>query len=757
MSKFANIKEFDLEAFMISITYPPAGMTMNLARKIVNKERPEAGSLERETAILRKALEMLPIGINSTDMLAGNYGPDFAPEGLMEQIREADEEEYANSEEYKVYDEEERLVSGRYMLFGIYTPSHTCIDYETLIQKGLIHYQKRIQARLGQDIDPYAREYLEAMMFSIDTVVQYGRRFCRLAEERLAAFLDQEEKKRLERMVCALKKVPLEPAEDLFEALQSMWLMHTAIPTAERSWASVSFGRMDQYLLPYYEKWLADGHSREEALELLSAFFVLFDSYGDGSCALNLGPDFNQMSRLLIDVEKNVKLRSPIIAARMAKDTPDEIYDSFIDKELFQIGQPTFYGEEGCNAAMEYRGMTLEEGHSVNSCMGMVVVGKELADMWGCCVNMNLPLELAINNGKPLMGEFPPSLKAFTDQVAPEEPSSMDAIRRNYAKYVKAIVGYVAKQNAKRAAWVSCNRPNPLLSMVLEDCIHYGRDRAHAAFRALGDQARELFHGTEEEFYQYRSGRGAKYHNVTVLSMGFSHAADAMTCMEELVFHQGKYTLEDIRKAAAENYESKSGAAIGAELRRCAKYADGSDMADANARFVLNALADGCEEHYNGNIRYLPTTHTIDANVQFGNCVYGSMDSRQAGEPFGKNAGAVMYAIKNTPTDLCVSSASLPCQRFSGGMPIDIYVPENILTQKENRDKFRGLLRTYFAMGGMQVQVNSVNIDLLKKAYENPEEYPHVIVRKGGFSIYFTDMLREVQKDMIDRFEMETK
>lgn len=756
MKQFADIKEFDLEAFMISITYPPAGMTMNLARRLVAQERPGAGSLERETAILRKALELLPIGIYETDLIAGNYGPDFASQELMEQIAEADRDEYANSEEYKVHDEEERLASGRYMLFGIYTPSHTCIDYETLITKGLRHYRARIEQRLGEKIDRFAREYLEAMLFSIETVEQYAQRFRRLAEERLPQ-AEGDEKRRLQRMIAALAQVPMGPARDLFEALQSMWLLHTAVPTAERSWASVSFGRMDVYLLPFYEQWLQDGNTREEALELLSAFFVLFDSYGDGSCALNLGPDYNAMSKLLLDVEKRVRLRSPIIAARMAEDTPDEIYDLLIDKALFQIGQPTFYGEKGCNAAMEYRGMAPEEGHSVNSCMGMVVVGKELADMWGCCVNMNLPLELAVNGGKPLLGQFPKSLATFTDRVTPEEPTSMEAIRRNYARYVSAIVAYVARQNARRGAWVACNRPNPLLSMLLDDCIYYGRDRAHADFRALGDEARALFQGTEEEFLTYRSGRGVKYHNVTVLSMGFAHAADAMTCIEELVFRQGRYTLEDIKRAAAENYESREGQALAAELRRCSKYADGSDRADYNARFVLNALADGCEESYNGNIRYLPTTHTIDANVQFGNCVYASMDSRRAGEPFGKNAGAVMYAIKNTPTDLCVSSSSLPCQRFSGGMPIDIYVPENILGQKELRDKFRGLLRAYFAMGGMQVQVNSVSIDLLKQAYEHPEEHPHVIVRKGGFSIYFTDLLREVQRDMIERFEMETR
>jgi formate C-acetyltransferase len=208
--------------------------------------------------------------------------------------------------------------------------------------------------------------------------------------------------------------------------------------------------------------------------------------------------------------------------------------------------------------------------------------------------------------------------------------------------------------------------------------------------------------------------------------------------------------------AARANYDgSKDALKLYAALLRSPKYAAGDDRADANAAFVLNALADACEAERNGNIRYIPTCHTIDANAQFGQCVYASLDGRKDGEAFGKNAGAVMHALKNTPADLIRGAAKLPQERFSGGVPIDIYVPAAMLLTAENRKKFADLLRVYFAAGGMQVQVNSVNLELLKKAYEKPEEHPHVIVRKGGFSLYFTDMLREVQADMIARFERE--
>lgn len=751
---FEKIQKFSLEDFMKSITYPPQGMTTNLARKEILKEEPALGNPAREVEILRRALLLLPIGINETDTIAGNYGPQFADATLLKDIEEADSQEYGNSEEYKLHDEEEEIASGRYLLFGIYTPSHTCANYERVLKYGLKDYERRIRKRLECPIDDYGREYLCAMSKTIQVVREYEDRFITLAKVQLEQAKTEERRKQLERMINALQKVPYEPADDLFEAVQSIWMIHTVLPASERSWASVSFGRMDQYLHPYYQKWLADGHTREEAKSLLEEFFHLFDSYGDGSCALNLGPDWNETTELLMDVEKSVRLRSPIIAARMAED--DSAYEKLVDKTLFEIGQPTFYGEKACARAMKYRGMAEEEGFSVNSCMGMVVVGKELADMWGCCLNMNLPLELAVNGGNPLHGTLPASVNAYVSEVEPIIPDSLEKIKAAYGAYTEALARYVAHENMVRAAWVAWNRPNPFLSMLLDDCISYGRDRAHGALHALGAEAEKIVGKNNLE--EIRQGRGAAYHNVTMLAMGFAHAADALSAIEELVFQKKEYTISEILEAAAHNYEgNRKYVELFSRLRRCRKYADGSDEADAMVQFVLGALADACEACYHGNIRYLPTCHTIDSNVQFGQCVYASLDSRKDGEAFGKNAGPVMSAIKNTPTDLVTSALQIPQYRFSGGVPIDIYVPQNLLEEEEGRRKFQSLLKVYFQNGGMQVQVNSVSLDLLKKAYANPEEYPHVIVRKGGFSIYFTDMLREVQKDMIERYEMETR
>jgi pyruvate-formate lyase len=755
----SGIPMFSLEDFMKSITYAPKGMSHNLARAEIEAENDYTCAPDREALILERALSILPIGIHREDLIAGNYGLKFAGDEYVKKVTDADAREFGESPEYKVRDEEERIISGKYLLFGIYTPSHTCVDYETILKKGLKYY-KVLTEQAMESADAYGKDYCNAMIKSIATAQMFAGRYKKLADSLYDA--ETQEKRRIElgRMRKALKRVPYEPAADLFEALQSIWIVHTILPASERSWASVSLGRMDQFLWPYYDQWLSDGNKRDEAKELFKNFFLLLDSYGDGSGTLNLGSDWNALSELLLEVEKEVKYRAPIIAVRMTENTSHDIYDKFIDKTLFEIGQPTFYSEDNCLKAMAYRGMSPKEDFAVNSCMGNVVAGDELADMWGCCVNMNLPLELAVNMGRPLHGELPASLTEFIDVTA-KEPENMETILSQYALYLDCVVQYVTSQNLRRAAWTALNRPNPFLSVITNDCPKYGRDRAHSAVHALGAKAYELLGDKDRSRYEFSElarGRGAKYHNVTVLAMGYAHAADSLTAIGKLVFGDHKYPLNDLIAAAADNYSGKEkNREILAALRHCDKYGEGKRNADKNAVFVLDALADACEKAYSGNIRFLPTCHTIDANIQFGSCVYASLDGRMDGEAFAKNAGAAMWAIKSDPSGLMLSSAMLPQERYSGGVPIDIYVPENILSSRENAAKFRALLRTYFQSGGKQVQVNSVSLDLLKKAYENPEQYPHVIVRKGGFSIYFTDMFKCVQKDMIERLAMEQR
>ena len=149
-----------------------------------------------------------------------------------------------------------------------------------------------------------------------------------------------------------LKKVPFYPAESFREAVQSVWIIHFLTPLAENAWYSISLGKFDEYMYPFYKASLERGMTRDEAKKILKNFYELLNSYADGACLLNIGGEYNELSELLIECQKEFSLPAPILGARINNKTPEHIWQSLIDEKLFSMGQPTFYGESSCIAAL---------------------------------------------------------------------------------------------------------------------------------------------------------------------------------------------------------------------------------------------------------------------------------------------------------------------------------------------------------------------------------------------------------------------
>ena len=514
------------------------------------------------------------------------------------------------------------------------------------------------------------------------------------------------------------------PARDFFEAVQSLWLMHSLIPMAEMSWASISLGRMDQFLYPYYEKAAADGISREEMKAILGNFFVLLDSYGDGACALNIGgadADGNDMtnalSYLLLETEKETALRAPIFAVRVHDGMPEDYLDSLIDFDLFKIGQPTFYGEIPARTAVAKRGIETETaaGFAANSCMGLILPGREFADMWGVMFNMHLPLELALNGGKPLHGEMP-----FEMKTEPKEITSFEDLLIQYEKYLAELTEKSAELYRIVAEETAANHPDPLLSVLTAGCMEKRLDRAV----------------------------GAEYNTVTVEAMGMVNTCDALEAIRKLVFEQRKYTVGELLEAARRNYDGDD--VLLAEMRNCAKYGMNDENCIGICLRVGEMLNRACRREQRGNLYFLPSLHTIDVNVSYGGRLCATLDGRRAGTPVNKNANPSSLLGETEHTAVIQSAAALPQTDFSGGQPIDLYFDASWFRDEESRAKIKSLIRTYFRLGGLQLQVNSIDIPLLEKAHEDPDSYPWVIVRKGGYSVRFTELGEDTRRDFID-------
>ena len=671
----------------------------------------------RQSSLFKYYTEEIPIHIYKSDLIAGYFGYE------NNLLPVTDFKTFSNIN--IVSDEEKKIQQfflEKHAIDIKFEPAHTCINYGEILSNGLIFYLEKIEKKLVNDPN---NDFYIAMRESIFSAINFAKRYAILADELASKSNDQDDINRLLRIRDALNNVPKYGARNFFEAVQSLWLLHQMIPMAETFWYSISLGRLDQFLYPFYLKSIENGESRDFIKEILKNFFILLDSYGDGACALNLGGEdangnhmYNELSLLLIEVEKECALRAPIIAARISPNTPDEIFDKLIDFDLFRIGQPTFYGEYPCREAVLKRGVSIEESitFTANSCMGLILAGSEFANMWGTKFNTHLPLEMALNGGKPLHNEL-----GYVTRVKQSKVTTEEELLNEYEKYLKEILGVSANISYSMAKNASVNSSDPFLSIFIDGCIDSGLDRAI----------------------------GAKYNTVTIECMGFINTCDAIEAICSLVFDSKKYTIEQILEAVKLNFMGYDQLLY--DLKNCKKYGMNDERSNRIVAKVGSMISDVCRQNSRENYIFVPSLHTIDDNVWFGSRLHATIDGRLAGEPVNKNANPTTLAKNITPTSVVLSATCVPQVDFSGGQPIDLFFFKSYFNSNESKEKIKALIKTYFELGGLQIQVNSLDVELLEKAYENPEQYKNLIIRKGGFSTYFVELSPKVQRDFIEQ------
>lgn len=587
---------------------------------------------------------------------------------------------------------------------------HTLADYETILQKGLMYYEEKLNSE--QSLYPND-EFLKSMKSTLEHTLAFLERIENILSEKLSK-CNESDRKRLERMRDIIKKVPYHPSENFDEAVQTVWIIHFLISIAGNAWYSISLGRVDQYMYPFYKKSLEAGMTRDEAKEIIRNLYELLNSYSDGACLMNVGSNYNELSELLIECQKEFRMPAPILGARISEDTPDRIWDLLIDDELFSMGQPTFYGEEPCVRALIEKGIEKNEAErfSNNSCMGINIPGNEFDSMWGSVISVSAILEAALGSGKLLKRDAEvPGIKSVM---------CLEDIYENFEKCAEYVMAICAKSYDVRVKRMEEIMPETFLSMLTPGCIEKHCDRIS----------------------------GAKYHCVTVECMGMINASDGIAAVKKLVFEDEKYTIEEISRAISEDFHGYE--KLQSELKKCPKFSK-NDAADECAVRVADILQRVIRSFSHDNVYYSPSLHTIDTNVSYGSWWHGGYDGRDPGAPFAKNAGPSNDARDTDPTSIVLSSTKILQRNFFGGQPIDInFDRENVLN---NKNKIRSLIEVYFKRGGLQFQVNSLSSELLRKATDEPEKYPNLVVRVGGYSTYFSKLSPNIKEEFIERFE----
>ena len=629
-------------------------------------------------------------------------------------------------------------------------PGHTVLD-DKIYERGLRDFQAEIDRSLaGLDFvhDPEAQdrsEALRAMRISCDALIRFAERHAELAERKAAAETDASERAVLEKIARTCRHVPANRPRDFHEALQYYWFCHLGVITELNGWDAFNPGHLDQHLLPFYERGLADGTlTRESAKELLEAFFIKFNNHTAppkvGVTAAESGTytDFaniniggvlrdgtdgsNAVSHILLEIVDEMHLLQPSTNLQVARETADEVLEHALRVIRKGYGFPSLFNADAAVAEQLRQGKTLEDARA-GGCSGCVEVGAFGKEAYILTGYFNLPkvLELALHDGlDPRTGR---RLGPRTGTA--EEMESFEDVFRAFDAQLRHFVDLKIAGNQVIERLYAREMPAPFLSVLIDDCVVRGKD--------------------------YNAG-GARYNNRFIQAVGIGSITDSLAAIRALVFEEGTISLSALVSALDADFEGHEPLRQRL-LNRAPKYGNDDDRADDLMRRVFDAAfdcIDGRPTVTGGAYRLemLPTT----SHVYFGSVTGATADGRRCGLPLSEGISPVQGADRKGPTAVFRSAAKMDHIR-TGGTLLNMKLAPSLIEGEAGIERLRHLVRGYFEMDGHHVQFNVVDSETLRRAKADPDSHRDLIVRVAGYSDYFCDLSEALQDEIIRRTE----
>jgi len=632
------------------------------------------------------------------------------------------------------------------------SPGHTVCD-DKIYHKGMLDFKAEIKAhldRLDFVTDPQAydkQEELKAMDIVCDALIIFGQRHAEKARELAASCSDPQRKAELLQIAETCDWVPAHAPRTFREALQMYWFVHLGVITELNTWDAYCPGHLDLHLNPFYQQEVAAGTlTRESAMEMLESFWVKFNNqpappkvgitlkesgtYTD-FCNINIGgikadgtDGVNDVSYLLLDVIKDMRLLQPSTNVQISKKNPDKfvIESGRVIRE--GMGFPSVFNNDAVVEEMLRMGKTLEDARKggTSGCVEVGAFGKEAYVLTGY-FNMVKVLEITLHNGiDPQTGK-----KIGLETGDPRGFKTMDDLMEAIQKQLAYFIEVKIRGNNTIEMLYAHYMPAPFLSILTEDCISRGRD--------------------------YNAG-GARYNTRYIQFVGLGSITDCLSSIKKHIFDDGRLTMDQMMDVLAKNfagYEKERQIF----LNKTPKYGNDDDAADSlimGLFEIIYALVNGRPTACGGQFRVemLPTT----SHVYFGSVIGATPDGRKAGVALSEGISPVQGADRLGPTAVIKSAAKLDQLRTGGALLNQKFSPA-VLSGEKGLAGLKDLIRAYFRLDGHHIQFNVVDSDMLRDAQENPENYNDLIVRVAGYSDYFNNLTLELQNEIILRTEQQ--
>lgn len=632
-------------------------------------------------------------------------------------------------------------------------PGHTALGIK-MFRTGLLDLKEEIAESLAKtDLvnDPEGvdkRDELRAMDIVCDAMIRYAERYAERLEELAAEEKDPVRKKELEKMAAICRRVPAHAPTTVHEALQHYWFIHLGVVTELNPWDSFNPGRLDQSLYPLYKKQLEEGTvTQEEVYEMLQSFWVKFNNHPSPPkvgvtaeesntytdfCLIDVGgvkedgsDGVNEMSYILLDVIREMRLLQPSSMIQVSKKNPDRFIRAAVEIIKTGFGQPSVFNTDALVQEMLRAGKDVRDARN-GGCSGCVETGAFGTEAYILTGYFNLPkiLELTLNDGFD---------KRTGKQIGLKTGTATD-----YRTYEELFAAYKAQvQHFMRIKLTGNNiierifmkyMPVPFLSVLIEDCIRNGKD--------------------------YMCG-GARYNSSYVQGVGLGSITDMLTALRYHVYDKKTIAMETMEKALANDFKGFE------ELQyqlvyHTPKYGNDDDYADEQEVQVFDMYYDVLSGHKSPRgadyrVNMLPTT----CHVYFGKVTGATPDGRNAWKVLSEGISPVQGADTNGPTAVIRSAAKIDHIKTGGTLLNQKFTP-SLLSTEEGCNNLVHLIRAYFRMDGHHIQFNVVDADTLREAQKHPEDYRDLIVRVAGYSDYFNDLGEDLQNEIICRTEQTT-
>ncbi|MCP3938813.1 MAG: hypothetical protein GY708_25980 [Actinomycetia bacterium] len=629
----------------------------------------------------------------------------------------------------------DQLGAAHYVINEAAGVAHFLPDYEQLIEIGTEGLRQKLDERMDDDaLDEDAKNYLQASLICVEAVERFSDRY-----------RDEAIRQGRADIVEVLERVPRQPAANLREALQLIWFFQLLIQI-ESVDQGISLGRVDQYLLPLYleEKAAAD-FDADEIRNLFAHFCIklsevipLFSGRvtemfaglpsGQALCIGGLDEDGNDASNeltfVLLDVIDGFKTRQPNWHARIGAGSGDHYVRRVLEVVSGGGGSPALYNDDVIQPAMVERGVDPSKvwNYALVGCVEPALPKESFTSSDAAIFNLAIGLEVVLGGGQ-LIKKGDTSERPWLTEIQSMERllEILEDQTQERVLKLKASLDAIELSGARFF-------PTPLSSLTIGGCVENATDS---------------------------TAGGAWYNASGIQAVGVADLANSLAVIDELVFRQEEYTLQEIADACATDFSEQN--LLLARVRKVPKFGNDDAVVDELANRVA-LMFDRCiSQHTNTRAgKWMPGYYSMTCHQGFGKKMAAMPSGRLAGRPLADGLAPVDGTDRLGPTASLNSVAKLDHLRFGNGINLNVKFDSAAVEGEKGTDILVGLVRGYFAQGGMQMQVNVVDPDVLEAAMRDPESHRNLLVRISGYCAYFVDLTPAMQQELIDRTRQRT-